>query len=725
MKKLTKLLTIILTAFLFTNVFAMNSTVSDALSIDSKSYDKTTGEFKVEGSTTYDEVMVSLFDGNELVSFRTVSKKSNKYSVKFFVEFNEAKTITIKVGDIESKDFAKTTLDVEPTEKPKTITDDGGNRLTILGDGTFENGQGLDIAFVEGLDHLQGEEKNLFDFIQSRGFKANQKIVAIAIVDLNDHSPLPETTNGYKLFLAIPEEKLQGYHKLYIARLLDEMTPTIETAKEFNFDSAAGGVELTLNNIGTYLIYDETEEVAPDAEVLTNAVISVTKGAQNSAIVSLDKYYKNQTYTLYKNTTTNKKKWKKVGVFTGDNYSATGLTFGQKTYFKVVVAFNGKTVETNTVNIKVYPDAVTNLKVTSAGATNIKTEWDKASYTGYEVQRSTKPDSGFKKVAYVTKSKTTTYNNKKLKNATVYYYRVRAYKNVSGKKVFGPWSNTVSATTGPAQAKVATIKAVNYNTIGLELKAAKTAATYKIQRSTKKNKGFTDLAVVSDTSYNDTVSPGVVYYYRTKACNVAGVCGSWSKVVSKKAVLGKTTVSLIAVAEPDGVKTTFTLTAVDGAEGYEIQRSAKKNSGFKKLLETSELTVQDVTAALGKTQYYRVRAYRTENGKKGYSAWSKVVSKKVTLGKTSLTATASVDEQSVGKVALTLTAVEGAKGYEIQKSTKSSRGFKSLTDTTELSFEDANVTTGKTYYYKARTYIMSNGKKAYTGWTKVFKVTVK
>lgn len=62
--------------------------------------------------------------------------------------------------------------------------------------------------------------------------------------------------------------------------------------------------------------------------------------------------------------------------------------------------------------------------------------------TGYNVYRSTSNDKGF---VYVGKSKKTTYIDKKLQTSKTYYYKVRAYKVVKGKKVYSQYSSIVTA----------------------------------------------------------------------------------------------------------------------------------------------------------------------------------------------------------------------------------------------------------------------------------------
>ena len=60
--------------------------------------------------------------------------------------------------------------------------------------------------------------------------------------------------------------------------------------------------------------------------------------------------------------------------------------------------------------------------------------------SGYEVYRSTKKNKSFKKITTLKKAGKVIYVNKKLKKGKTYYYKVRAYKVVSGKKVYGKFS---------------------------------------------------------------------------------------------------------------------------------------------------------------------------------------------------------------------------------------------------------------------------------------------
>lgn len=76
------------------------------------------------------------------------------------------------------------------------------------------------------------------------------------------------------------------------------------------------------------------------------------------------------------------------------------------------------------------------------GSSKAVLKWKKIpGVSGYEIQMSTKAKKGFKKIASV-KSLRTTFTKGKLKKGKTYYFRIRAYKTVTGGKVYSAWSKT-------------------------------------------------------------------------------------------------------------------------------------------------------------------------------------------------------------------------------------------------------------------------------------------
>ena len=61
-------------------------------------------------------------------------------------------------------------------------------------------------------------------------------------------------------------------------------------------------------------------------------------------------------------------------------------------------------------------------------------------FDGFDVFRSTKKLSGFGKKPFFTTKNNSYTNNKGLKAGNTYYYKVRAFKIVNGRKVYTNWS---------------------------------------------------------------------------------------------------------------------------------------------------------------------------------------------------------------------------------------------------------------------------------------------
>lgn len=78
------------------------------------------------------------------------------------------------------------------------------------------------------------------------------------------------------------------------------------------------------------------------------------------------------------------------------------------------------------------------------GKTAISLTWSKtgdAKLDGYEVRRSVKKNSGYGTKPYKLTKSTKYTNSKSLKKDRTYYYKVRGYKIIDGKKVYTKWSN--------------------------------------------------------------------------------------------------------------------------------------------------------------------------------------------------------------------------------------------------------------------------------------------
>ena len=94
---------------------------------------------------------------------------------------------------------------------------------------------------------------------------------------------------------------------------------------------------------------------------------------------------------------------------------------------------------------KVKNQKVTGVKATANKGT-VTIRWSNDTYAdGYVIYRSTAKNKGFKKISTVSSSKSKLVNKTGLKSGKRYYYKVRGYVEINGKKVYTKYSSTVSA----------------------------------------------------------------------------------------------------------------------------------------------------------------------------------------------------------------------------------------------------------------------------------------
>ena len=114
--------------------------------------------------------------------------------------------------------------------------------------------------------------------------------------------------------------------------------------------------------------------------------------------------------------------------------------------YTVTVTFKGNYSGTKKLTFEIVPAKVTLSKLT-AGSKALTAKWKTVSgATGYEVQYSTskKFTSKTTKTVKIKSSKTKKTTIKKLTKGKKYYVRIRAYKTVNKKPVYGSWSSVKS-----------------------------------------------------------------------------------------------------------------------------------------------------------------------------------------------------------------------------------------------------------------------------------------
>ena len=135
--------------------------------------------------------------------------------------------------------------------------------------------------------------------------------------------------------------------------------------------------------------------------------------------------------------------YKAIKTVKKNTYTDTKAACG-KTYYYKVTAVKGTTKKTSkTVKIKCAPAKVSGVKATSNACSDVTISFKKVSgASGYDVSYCSTKSEKYKSVATVN---STSYTHS-IGVGNTGYYKVRAYRTVKGKKVYGPYSSVASVT---------------------------------------------------------------------------------------------------------------------------------------------------------------------------------------------------------------------------------------------------------------------------------------
>ena len=184
------------------------------------------------------------------------------------------------------------------------------------------------------------------------------------------------------------------------------------------------------------------------------SVTSVKSTAYNKLKVSWKVVAAAASYQIYRST---KKDGDYQNIKTIDSVGTSSWTdssvkTGKTYYYKIKVVVktqNGNQTSgfSNVKSAKAVP-AKTTLKAKASNAKNVKLTWSKVKgANGYEIYRSNRKDGKYQKVKTISKGGTTSYKDGKLKKSTTYYSKIRVYRKVDRKKVYGSYSSVVSVKT--------------------------------------------------------------------------------------------------------------------------------------------------------------------------------------------------------------------------------------------------------------------------------------
>lgn len=220
------------------------------------------------------------------------------------------------------------------------------------------------------------------------------------------------------------------------------------------FDSSkAGTIQITVSWEGksaqlSLTIQQKVQE--PEDQKLTSTKVRVKDSAYRTIQLKWDKAEGASGYEIYRATSKNGT-YKKIKTVNNGNtvtFKNKKLNFNKKYYYKVR-AFKKAGANTeysefsNTLTVKTKL-AKPALKLKRKPSSSLNVSWKQVKgASGYQIRYSLKKKSGYKSIL-IKKAKAGNYRKNGLKAKKTYYVKMRAYRTVKGKKVYGAWSGIKS-----------------------------------------------------------------------------------------------------------------------------------------------------------------------------------------------------------------------------------------------------------------------------------------
>ncbi len=203
----------------------------------------------------------------------------------------------------------------------------------------------------------------------------------------------------------------------------------------------------------------------------------------------------------------------------GTDYTVTYSSNKSIGTAKLTVKGKGMFFGSKSITFKIMPKQMATAKAKTRKTNSLTLSWKKdSSVSGYQIYRSTAVDGKYKKIATITKKSTTRYTDKKRTNGQCYYYKIRSYKTVKGKKWYGAFSDikAIYTKTGYTRNAVAKKDTFLYSTTAVtetpEIAITK-AETMAVSYATKDKSGKTWYYVTyksEDNTYKGYISGGTV-----------------------------------------------------------------------------------------------------------------------------------------------------------------------------------------------------------------------
>ena len=353
---------------------------------------------------------------------------------------------------------------------------------------------------------------------------------------------------------------------------------------------------------------------------------------------------------------------------------------------------------------------VTGVAAKTNNVNDIDISWKGVSKaTGYRVYVY---NSSNKKYEYKGKTTSRLYTLKKLKSATQYKIKIRAYRTVKKKNYYGNYSNILITATKPTEVKNLKANAQSDTTITLSWDKVARASGYRVYVYNDATKKYEYKAqTIANSIKIASLAQAKIYKIRVRAyktSNNKNYYGAYSTVITTVTKPSKVT----------GLHTESNTTSsielrwnrISGATGYRVYmyNSSTKSYDYKGQVTDNQFTVNELKLATG--YYFKVRAFITFNNTKYYGSYSDILDTATQPNR--VTGLKVVGNTTESSITIEWNKVDNVEGYAVYISgAVSYKLYKTTTDTT---MTISNLDAARFYKIYVKTYVTINKKTYYS-----------
>lgn len=343
-----------------------------------------------------------------------------------------------------------------------------------------------------------------------------------------------------------------------------------------------------------------------------------------------------------------------------------------------------------------------------------KVSWKKVSgASGYMVYRREGTSGSF---TLLTPLGTTSlsYKDNTAQCGKTYQYRVRAFRNVSNKTIYGKYSSKKKITSNARKVTYTEKETNGLHRTSVTWKKVSGATAYRVYRKAEGESKWTVVkeSTTSLTYTDNNVSAGKVYRYKVKAYRTYKKKNYWgtAKTIKVTAGYGKTTVTSVKTGEFNDLVIKWK--KISGASTYIIQRREVTLLGKGSWETVAEgvkgKTYTDSTAKCGKTYQYRVKSVRTYKKKTYKGKYSSASSKKTAANGAVTAKKVSVADSGLK---VTWTKLSSVTGYTVYRKAAGELSYTKIGTTKKTNYTDSSVVSNTKYSYKVTAYRTVKKKK--------------